>query len=84
VYIKKDPPYLIFNCDSVYTIIFTILLLYLLYKMALTNCIKINIANNAKLYTNTQYVFTLIYTIRPKNISLVYNPKQKEFKLKRA
>ena len=49
--------------------------------MALTNRVKINIANNAELCTNTQHVFALIYTIRPKNMSLIYNPKQKEFKI---
>ena len=43
--------------------------------MALTNYVKINIANNAKLYTNIQHVIALIYTIRPKNISLIYNLK---------
>ena len=49
--------------------------------MALTNRIEINIANNAKLRANAQHVLTLIYTTRPKNISLMYNPKQKEFKV---
>ena len=59
------------------------LLLYLLYKMALTNYIEINIANNAELRANAQYVLALIYTTRPKNMSLIYKPKQREFKVRR-
>ena len=51
------------------------LLLYLLYKIALADRIEINIANNAELHTNMQYIFALIYTIRPKNIFLIYNLK---------
>ena len=43
--------------------------------MALTNYIKINITNNAKLRTNMQYIFAFTRTIRPKNISLIYNLK---------
>jgi len=49
--------------------------------MALTNRVEINIANNAELRANAQYVLALIYTARPKNISLTYNLKQKEFKV---
>ena len=49
--------------------------------MALTNRVEINIANNAELRANVQYVLVLIYTARPKNMSLTYNPKQKEFKV---
>ena len=49
--------------------------------MALTNCVEINIANNIKLYANMQYILALIYTTKPKNIFLIYNLKQKEFKV---
>jgi hypothetical protein len=41
----------------------------------------INIVNNAELRANAQSVLTLIRSSRPKNTSLVYNPKQKEFKV---
>jgi len=51
--------------------------------MALTNYIEINIANNAELRANAQYVLALIYTTRPKNMSLIYKPKQREFKVRR-
>jgi len=40
--------------------------------MALTNRVEINIANNAKLCANTQYILAIIYTTRPKNMSLIY------------
>ena len=43
--------------------------------MALTNCIEINIANNAELHANAQYVLALTHTTRPKNISLIYKLK---------
>jgi len=52
--------------------------------MALTSRIKINIINNAKLCANIQYILTLTRNARPKNISLAYNLKQKEFKVKRV
>jgi len=51
--------------------------------MALTNRVEINIANNAELRANAQYVLALIYITRTKNISLAYNLKQKEFKVRR-
>ena len=60
------------------------LLLYLLYKIALTSHVEINIANNAKLRANAQYILTLTRNTRPKNMSLAYNLKQKEFKVRRA
>jgi hypothetical protein len=41
----------------------------------------INIVNNAELRANAQSVLTMIRASRPKNTSLVYNPKQKEFKV---
>jgi len=40
-----------------------------------------NIVNNAELRTNAQNVFTFIRASRPKNTSLAYSPKQKEFKV---
>ena len=43
--------------------------------MALTNRVEINIVNNAELRANAQHVLALIYTIRPKNISITYNLK---------
>ena len=51
--------------------------------MVLINHTEINIANNTKLRANVQYVFTFIYTIRPKSIIKIYNLKQKEFKVKK-
>jgi len=49
--------------------------------MALTNRVEINIANNAKLRANAQYVLALMCAARPKNISIIYNLKQKKFKV---
>ena len=49
--------------------------------MVLTNRVKINIANNAELRANVQYVLTLTRAARPKNMFLMYDPKQKEFKV---
>ena len=43
--------------------------------MALINRVEINIANNTKLYANVQHIFALTRVIRPKNTSLIYNPK---------
>ena len=59
------------------------LLLYLLYKMVLTSRVEINIANNTELRANAQHVLTLTRNARPKNMSLAYNLKQKEFKVRR-
>ena len=50
--------------------------------MALTNRVEINITNNTKLRANAQHVLALIYTTRPKNISLIYKLKQREFKVR--
>jgi len=43
--------------------------------MALTDRIEINIANNAELRANAQYVFALTRAIRPQNTFLIYNLK---------
>ena len=51
--------------------------------MALTDCVEINITNNAKLCANIQHVFALMCAARPKNTFSIYIPKQKEFKVKR-
>ena len=51
--------------------------------MALTDRVEINIANNAELRANAQYVFALTRAARPKNMSLAYDLKQKEFKVRR-
>jgi hypothetical protein len=40
-----------------------------------------NIANNAELRANAQNILTFIRASRPKNTSLVYQPKQEEFKV---
>jgi hypothetical protein len=45
------------------------------------NRTEINIVNNAELRTNAQNVLTFIWELRPKNTSLAYTPKQKEFKV---
>jgi hypothetical protein len=42
---------------------------------------EINIANNAELRANAQYILTMIRASRPKNTALAYRPKQKEFKV---
>ena len=49
--------------------------------MVLISYIEINIVNNTKLRTNAQSILALMRTKRPKNISLNYKPKQKEFKV---
>jgi len=51
--------------------------------MALTNRVEINIAKNAELLANAQYVLALARAARPKNISLIYKLKQREFKVRR-
>ena len=43
--------------------------------MALTSRVEINIANNAKLRANAQYILTFTRNTRPKNTSLAYNRK---------
>jgi len=47
------------------------------------NRTEINIVNNAELRANAQNVLTFIRESRPKNTSLAYTPKQKEFKVRR-
>jgi len=42
---------------------------------------EIDIVNNAKLRANAQSVRTAIQASRPKNCSLMYSPKQKEFEV---
>ena len=42
---------------------------------------EINIVNNAELRANAQSILTTIRASRPKNTSLMYSPKQKEFKV---
>ena len=51
--------------------------------MALISCVKINVANNAELRANAQSILNLTRSERPKNTSLNYEPKQKEFKVGR-
>jgi hypothetical protein len=43
--------------------------------MALTNRVEINIANNTELRANAQYILTLTYNARSKNMSLAYDLK---------
>jgi hypothetical protein len=43
---------------------------------------EINIANNAELRANAQYMLTMIRESRPKNTVLAYQPKQQEFKVR--
>jgi hypothetical protein len=49
--------------------------------MALASRVEINIANNAELRANAQHVLTLTRAARPKNTSLAYELKQREFKV---
>ena len=51
--------------------------------MASINHVKINVANNAELRANAQSILTLTRSKRPKNTSLNYKLKQKEFKVGR-
>ena len=46
------------------------------------NRTEINIVNNAELRANAQNVLTFIRESWPKNTSLAYTPKQKEFKVR--
>jgi hypothetical protein len=45
------------------------------------NRTEINIVNNAELRANTQSIHAFIRESRPKNTTLMYSPKQKEFKV---
>ena len=49
--------------------------------MALISRVEINVANNAELRANAQSILALTCAKRPKNTSLNYKPKQKEFKV---
>jgi len=49
--------------------------------MALISRVEINVANNAELRANAQSILALTRAERPKNTSLNYEPKQKEFKV---
>lgn len=51
--------------------------------MASISRVEINVANNAELRVNAQSNLTLTRAERPKNTSLAYEPKQKEFKVGR-
>jgi hypothetical protein len=51
--------------------------------MASINQVDINIANNAELRANAQNILAVTRAARPKNTSLSYGPKQKEFKVRR-
>ena len=42
---------------------------------------EINIANNAELRANAQNILATIHESRPKNTTVAYEPKQKEFKV---
>ena len=52
--------------------------------MALTDCVEINITNNTELHANMQHVFAFTRVIRPQKTFSTYNPKQKEFKVKKT
>jgi hypothetical protein len=49
--------------------------------MAPASRIEIDITNSAELRANAQRVLTLTRAARPKNTSLAYDPKQREFKV---
>ena len=49
--------------------------------MVLISRVEINVANNAELRANAQSILALARAKRPKNTSLNYKPKQKEFKV---
>jgi len=55
----------------------------LFLKMASISRVEINVVNNTKLRANAQSILALTRAERPKNISLNYKPKQKEFKVSR-
>jgi hypothetical protein len=52
--------------------------------MTLTSRVEIDVANNAELRANAQHVLTLTRAARPKNTSLAYIPKQREFQVSKA
>jgi hypothetical protein len=52
-------------------------------KMASISRVEINVANNAELRANAQNILAFTRAERPKNTSLNYEPKQKEFKVGR-
>ena len=52
--------------------------------MASISRVEINVANNAELRANAQSILTLTRAERPKNTSLNYELKQKEFKVGRC
>jgi hypothetical protein len=49
--------------------------------MALASHIEIDIANNAELRANAHRVLSLTRAGRPKNTSMAYGPKQREFQV---
>lgn len=49
--------------------------------MALTSRLEIDIANKAELRANAQHILTFTRAARPKNTSLAYDPKQREFQV---
>ena len=51
--------------------------------MASISRVEINVANNAELRANAQSILALTHAERPKNTSLNYKLKQKEFKVSR-
>ena len=42
--------------------------------------VELNARNNAELRANAQHILTVIQEARPRNTSVAYEPKQKEFK----
>jgi hypothetical protein len=44
---------------------------------------EIDAANNAELRTNAQNILSTIHTYRPKNTKKTYDPKQRDFKVRK-
>jgi hypothetical protein len=64
--------------------IYFYLYFYLVLIVTLTTRVEIDVANNAELRANAQHVLTPTRAARPKNTSLAYIPKQREFKVSKA
>jgi len=54
------------------------------YTTGYTGHIEIDILNYAELRANAQHVLTFTRDARPRGTSLAYNPKQKEFRVRKS
>jgi hypothetical protein len=52
-------------------------------RMRLKINVNVDVANHAELHANAQHVLTSTRATRPKNTTLSYEPKQREFQVRR-